>query len=227
MALTALPAHSRQISITAIAGWEADTRHQGFAMAGFMGDTPIQKRLSFAFFTAASKLYYRFPVNSVTVRADSPGAHYLGGFKYSLGHEAWVTALAGGVSRDTEYKGATIEQIRADSGASYMTELQFPLGKRMNFNVLATLNDNDDYGWSRLTLKRQITNLNYSRPWTLNAGAVGTFQGNTQHEAQLGGGLIELYHLPTKVSAAVQGGYKWDSGWGKANYGGISLSKSF
>lgn len=69
--------------------------------------------------------------------------------------------------------------------------------------------------------------MDYSRPWTFNAGIAGTFQGNFQYHAQQGGAVLEAYHIPWKADITIQGGPKWDTRWNKGAYGAILLSKQF
>lgn len=211
--------------IIPLAGWEADSNHQGFAFHGAIGDYALKNKWSLTGFLIGSYLYYRYPIPGADVKAESPGVHYLGGLKYNWSNETYASALIGGVSRDTEFKGGRIEQIRGETGVSGMAEGNVKLPEHLFFNALGTLNFEDDYVWSRFTLKRQVGNFNYAKPWVFHAGAVGTFQGNTVYEAQQGGALIEAYYIPFKVSISLQGGYKWDSSWQKGHYGSINFSK--
>ena len=213
------PAAAQAWESLSISGFESDSHRQGFAYSGAILQKPIRGKLSLSLLGMGSFLYYRYPVDSRAARVESPGVHYLAGGRYSWSKEIYLALWGGGVTRSNKILGGSPSQTRGDTGGAFQAELNFPILKRHSFNALAAYNEKDSYIWSRLTLKREFHNC--------FMGIVGTFQGNFQYKAQQGGLFLETWNLPGQISASLQGGYKWDSSWGKGGYGALNFSKQF
>jgi hypothetical protein len=217
----------RAVEIVPFSGFESDSHDQGFAMLGVGVDQRVAKNLSLSFLGMANYLYYRYRAGGQTVRAEAPGGEYLGGFKVDWRGNNYLSALGGGQRRETHYYGGNAPQTRGGSGGTAQVELNLQPLKWTTLNSIGVYVDKDAYKWSRFTLKNQLNNFDYARPWTFNGGIVGTFQGNHDYRARQGGLLAEVYHIPWMLSVAVHGGYKWDTSWGDGAYGALLIAKKF
>jgi len=210
------------------AGGEIDTRGQGFSFLGVDLTQKVYKNLSISGRFIPNFLTYRFYSGDELVRATSPGVYGVAGVKLSWGQTTF--GLFGG----TEYRYTNLSpdvkhtEPRGNTWAGLVQgEFDTWLPSRTNFNVFASFSGTDSFMYERGKIKQQITNLNFKKPNTINIG-VEEFYGRNPDFREIGvGPLLEIYHIPKKVSFAVRCGYKHDSTFGNGAYGGLEFYKGF
>lgn len=208
------------------AGGEIDTRGQGFSYLGVDLTQKVYEHLFIAGRLIPNFLTYRFHSGDELVRATSPGLYSVVGVKLSWGQTTF--GLFGGTEyrytnlspdvRHTEPRGSTLAGL-------VQGEFDTWLPSRTNFNVFASFSGTDSFAYERARIKQQITNLDFKKPNTLNLG-VEQFYGRNPDFRQVGiGPILEIYHIPRRISLAFRCGYKHDSTFGSGAYGGLEFYK--
>jgi hypothetical protein len=172
----------------------------------------------------ANWLQYEFDEDGGTTKISGPGISTRIGLKFGSGDNTF--GIGAGPSfkwRNEKFVTANGTEIEIDDsdgdGEEDGMEIGFNLGadaslnptKRDNIHAIVNYETVDEYFWSRLAYKRQITNLDWSAPWATSLGAEGIFQGNEDIKTLMFGGLLEFAHGPSHTSLMLRGGYKKSS----------------
>jgi len=199
-----------------VAGWEGDATPLGYAFltAGF--DVPTSQKSAAAIRVTGSYLYYDLsnPDSSTSVR--SPGVSLIGGPKFILGGTT-ISALVGleyrWTKRDSTYSSRRFRDISASwyegdvafvvHGLTYANLSRFTSGM-----ILLSYNGGNQYVFSRLSLKRQISNTSFKSPRSIFAGFDATLQGNQEIRTTQLGLLVEMSLMQGHLSFGLRGGVK-------------------
>lgn len=214
--------------LSSFGGGEFDGHGQGFSYLGADMTQRVYQNISLSGRVVPNFLTYKFYSGGQLVRANSPGLDTVAGVKLSWGKTAF------GVFGGAEYRHTHLNpnvqdaKVRGDTFAGVIQgEFDSWFPSRTNLSVYASFSGTDNFFYERGRIKQQVTNLDYKKTYTINAG-VEQFIGRNADFHQEGEGLIlELYHIPQKISVAVRGGFKHDSTFGNGAYGGLELYKGF
>ncbi|MCC6543877.1 MAG: cellulose biosynthesis protein BcsS [Nitrospirae bacterium] len=210
------------------AGGEIDGRGQGFSYMGMDMTQSINKTISFSGRIVPSFLTYKYYSGDRLIKANSPGISPAAGIKLLWGQS--MIGFFGGV----EFRNTTLnpdDQSASVRGSSVAGTLQGEydtwFSSRTSLNASASFSGTSNFVYERLRIKQQITNLDFNKMYTLNAG-VEQFYGRNSDFHQEGGGLIlELFQISWRTSVAVRSGLKRDSTFGSGAYGGLEIYKGF
>jgi hypothetical protein len=209
-------------------GAEFDGHGQGFAHLGLDVAQKVHPNFSLVGRVMPNYLTYKFRSEGEEVRAISPGLYTLVGVKGRWGQTS--AGLLGGVElRDTDLDpDVRSAEVRGGTAAGLVQgEFDTWLPSRTNLNFFGSFSGTDSFVYAKGTVKQQLTNLDYSRPNTVNAGVEVAWGSNPDYDMLQVGLVLELFNIPNTLSVAVRGGYKHDSTFGDGVYGGLSLYKGF
>jgi hypothetical protein len=214
--------------VSLFGGGEIDTRGQGFSMIGVDMTHKMREGFSLSARLAPNYLTYKYKSGGQLIRAHSPGIYAVGGIK--LSGEKTDLGLFGGV--EYRYTNLTPDvrsaKVRGDSFAGLVQgELEHRLSHITHLNVFGSYSATDRFFYEKAKIKRQITNLNFSKPNTIHLG-FEEFYGRNPDFRMVGGGLFfEIYNILRKLSFTLHAGYKHDSTFGSGAYGGVEFYKGF
>lgn len=168
----------------------------------------------------ANWLKYEFDEAGGTTKVSGPGISTRVGLKFGDKHTFGIGAGPSFKWRSERFIDANGNEFDIDDadndGEEDGMEIGFNVGADANLNP--TSRDNvhaivnyetvDEYLWSRLAYKRQITNLNWQAPWATSLGAEGILQGNEDVRSVMLGALLEFAHGPSRTSLMLRGGVK-------------------
>jgi hypothetical protein len=194
---------------------------------GFFGpqwNRPLNDNVKLTARAYANWLKYEFDEAGGTTEVSGPGISTRVGLKFGDRNTFGVGAGPSFKWRNETFIDASGNEIEIDDSdgdgeIDDDMEIGFNVGADANLNP--TSRDNihaivnyetvDEYLWSRLAYKRQITNLDWSAPWATSLGAEGILQGNEDITTWMFGGLVEFAHGPSRTSLMLRGGYKKSS----------------
>jgi hypothetical protein len=220
------PGFATELSL--FTGGEIDNRAQGFSYLGLDLTKKVYKNISISGRLIPNFLTYKFRSGDNTVRAISPGLYTVAGIKLSWTHTTF--GLFGGIEfRNTNLNpDVSNAAVRGNTLAGLIQgEFDTWLPSRTNLNAFASFSGTDSFLYQRARIKQQITNLDYKKPNTINAGVEEIFGRNPEFQ-QIGVGLIlEIFNIPKWFSFAIRSGYKHDSTFGNGIYGGLEFYTRF
>lgn len=223
-----LPVSVFPADLSLFAGGEIDTRGQGFSYLGVDITQKFTQNLSLAGRITPNYLTYRYRDGNHLIRAKSIGMYTVVGLKYSL-NQTTLGIFGGAEYRNTDLNpDVRTAEVRGSTWAGLIQgEFDTWLASRTNINLSASFSGTDSFFYERGRIKRQISNYEFKKPNTINLG-IEQFYGRNPDFRMAGGGLLlEVYHIPKKLSLALKGGYKHDSTFGSGGYGGLELFVSF
>jgi cellulose biosynthesis protein BcsS len=226
-------ASSRGEALESIAGWEGDSRDNGYGFAEAGTHLAITSHVMIPIGVSISYLYYHYDSAGVDIAVRSPGASLMTGLRVA-GPRGSISAMGGGElrweHRDTETPG-TVQRTRTTSGVVLQTYGDLALARRIQASEFAVYVGTGRYLLGRGTLRFQVTNADWKRPTTFYLGVEGGGQGNAESQGFQGGGLAEWILVPRQVSLGLHSGYKesWSPGWPheRGGYLGVSLYHRF
>lgn len=209
-------------------GGDIDTRGQGFAYLGLDVTQKVYENLSISGRVIPNYLTYKFRSGDDTVRANSSGIYTVAGIKLSFSQT--TLGLFGGV----EYRNTNLSpdvrsaDVRGNTFSGLVQgEFDSWLSGRTNLNIFSSFSGTDSFFYERGRIKRQITNLDFKKENTINIGMEQFYGRNPDFHMVGGGPILEVYHIPKRISFALRSGYKHDSTFGSGLYGGLELSVKF
>ncbi len=207
---------------------EIDTRGQGFSMVGVDMTHKMREGFSLSARFAPNYLTYKYKSGGRLIRAHSPGAYAVGGIKL-IGEKTYL-GLFGGV----EYRYTNLSpdvrsaEVRGDSFAVLVQgELNYRFSQATELNLFGSYSATDRFFYEKARMKRQITNLNFSKPTTIHLGFEEFYGRNPDFRMVGGGPFFEIYNIPRKLSSKLHAGYKHDSTFGSGAYGGVEFYMKF
>jgi hypothetical protein len=209
-------------------GTDFDNHGQGFAYLGGDVEQKVHPNFSLVGRLMPNFLTYKFRSEGEEVKATSPGGYALLGGK---GHWGQTSAglLAGVEIRETELdpdvRSANIRGLTA--APVVQADFDTWLPSRTNLNYFGSFSGTDSFIYQKATIKQQLTNLDYSRPNTTNAGLEFIWGRNADFEMYRAGVVLELFRIPSTLSLQLHGGYAHTTTFGSGFYGGVSFYKGF
>ena len=193
-----------------IGGFEGDTHSTGYAFLGPSYVRPLSPSLAFTARVFANYLFYEFDDGLGGTKVTSPGISTSAGLRF--GEKNWFSVQAGPSFKfrtETMTRGSgEIEESETRIGVSLGADAYINPTSHNNIHAMVNYGTEDQYIWSRVAFKEQITNRNWSGKITNFVGAEVIPQGNDQIRSILIGGLFETVFVPSSFSFVVRGGYK-------------------
>lgn len=207
-----------------IGGLEFDTEGMMYGFFGPQWNRRLNDDMGLFARAYGNWLQYEFDEPGGTTKVSGPGISTQVGLKFGDRNTFKV-----GAGPSFKWRSATftttdgtefdVEDLDDDGEVDDDLEIGFSLGADANLNptdrdnVHAIVNYEtvDEYLWSRLAYKRQITNLDWQDAWAHSVGAEGILQGNDDIRTLMFGGLVEFTHAPSRTSVMLRAGYKRSS----------------
>jgi hypothetical protein len=195
-----------------IGGLEFDTDGMLYGFAGPQWNKRLNDDMGVFARAYVNWLQYEFEENGGTTEVSGPGISTQVGLKFGDRHTFKV-----GVGPSFKWRGETFTDA---SGAETEADTDMEVGLSVgadaymnptdhdNVHALVNYDTADDYLWSRLGYKHQITNLAWQDTWAHFIGAEGIWQGNDDIKTLMLGGLVEFVHGPSSTAIMLRGGYK-------------------
>lgn len=233
---TSAPADVRPPHWEMIGGYEGDTHDVGYSFFGPGYNHPISEKVAITGRVTGRYLEYKF-ANGLggETRVTSPGFSPAIGVRFGRGTTVKFTVGYAGKREHrmiTDRLGQRVSDTRRwRSGVSLGSDLYWNLTRRDNIHAMAHFGTEDNYLWSRVGYKRQVSNFGWRDNLTLYLGAEGITQGNEDLWSNNVGGLAEVLLVPSRLSIMFRAGYKhssFDVGEDKSGpYFGVGLYKRF
>jgi hypothetical protein len=198
-----------------IAGLEFDTDGTLFGFAGPQWTRPLNDNLAVTARAYANWLQYEFEENGGTTKVSGPGLSTQVGLRF--GGRNWLRVGAGPsfTWRDQTFTNAAGAEIEGDSdmdiGLSVGADAYMNPTDRDNIHALVNYETTDEYLWSRLGYKHQISNYDWQGTWANFLGAEAIWQGNDDIRTLMLGGLVEFVHAPSSTAIMLRAGFKRSS----------------
>ena len=195
------------------AGYEGDSQDTAYAFAGPGYNHPINDNTAIVARLTFSYLTYEFANGDGTrTHVSGPGISPTVGLRFGRKDNFKVMVGPDWKRRDREVMGpADIQLSKTDEnnvGARFSADLYDDFAPHWNVHALASFGTAEDWLWTRVGVKRQLTNLNWHRPIALFLGAEGISQGNSDIRQWQAGGLAEIVHAPSSLSVMLRAGVK-------------------
>jgi hypothetical protein len=194
------------------AGFEADTHNTGYGYFGPQYSKPVTQNLALIAGGNVNYLYYEYPSGGSLTNVHSPGVSLRGGVK--IGDHNYLELGAGPSVKRRHTEVRDISNNVASSfddtlvGVNMGADLSVDPTKHNNVYGILDYSTQDDYLWSRLAYKEQVSNRDWSRKVALFVGVEGVAQGNTDVRSTQFGPLFEVVHVPSTISIMLRGGWK-------------------
>jgi hypothetical protein len=187
-----------------IGGYERDSHDASYGFFGPAYVRPIRSNLAFTARLFGHYLTYDFSDATITTNVKSRGADAAVGLRFGERHTFSVYAGPSISWRETEEvrPTQTVTQTDTRKGANVGAEAYLNPTSRSNIHALANYNTTDEYIWTRVGVKQQVT----SGKAPISLGVEGIAQGNDDIRSLQGGGLLEI--APSNASIMLRGGYK-------------------
>lgn len=157
-------------------------------------------------------LQYEFDENGGTTEVSGPGISTQVGLKFGQRHTFKVGAGPSFKWRNETFTDAAGNETEFDGdmevGVSLGADAYLNPTEHDNVHALVNYDTTDDYLWSRLGYKHQISNHGWQDTWAHFAGAEGIWQGNDDITTVMLGGLVEFVHAPSSTAIMLRAGFK-------------------
>ncbi|HEX6322348.1 MAG TPA: cellulose biosynthesis protein BcsS [Vicinamibacterales bacterium] len=198
-----------------IGGLEFDTDGMMYGFFGPQWNRPLNDNVTLTARAYANWLQYEFEENGGTTEVSGPGISTQVGLKFGDRNTFKVGAGPSFKWRGETFTDAAGNETEFDSdmevGLSVGADAFLNPTDLDNVHAIVNYDTADDYLWSRLGYKHQITNHSWQDTWTHYAGAEGILQGNDDIRTLMLGGLVEFLHAPSRTSMMLRAGFKRSS----------------
>ncbi|MBI3606345.1 MAG: cellulose biosynthesis protein BcsS [Nitrospirae bacterium] len=229
--VTVAPSAKAAVTLEGLAGWEGDGFGQGYGFVGAGAVKSVGARFALVTRLSASYLYYSFESSGIATSVTSPGVTAMTGVRTTL---AWgsVAVLGGYETRwEDRRSDAGGEETSVTGGGVLQADADLGLGRRWRGFLSANYAGAARYLFSRIAVRWQATNLEWTYPVSFFVGGEGIGQGNDESAAAQSGPFLEWMIMPQRLSIAFHGGYKdsWSPGGPhrRGAYGGLSMYHRF
>lgn len=210
--LSLLPSGARALELEGVAGWEGDTRDQGYAFATLGTAWGIKENKAFITRISGNYLYYNYHSDLSETDVTSPGVTLMGGLRLTPGNKT-ILLLGGGEVRWNKEEEKTTTGIQTveretDFSGVLQTMLDTPLAIKTRLNLLVNYDGVNQYTYGRLGLKREVYVKRGDSGYNLSLGLEGVGQGNDDIVSTQAGTFMEFYSFPLRLSLLLRGGYK-------------------
>jgi hypothetical protein len=197
-----------------VGGFEFDTHGTTYSHFGPGWTRPLNDNLAFQLRLGPSYLTYEFDSPEGRTRVRRPGFAITPGVKF--GTTNWFSVGAGPTfQRKHEtlatFDGTEFEDKDWETGLNVNGQAYLNPTDRLNVHGSASYSTNDEYLWSRLGVKRQLSNFSWGDRFTHYLGGEVMAQGNDDIRQLQVGALFELLHAPSSMSIMLRGGVKRSS----------------
>jgi cellulose biosynthesis protein BcsS len=195
-----------------MAGFEIDSRSTGYTFFGPQYRRHLNDNVSFVARAFGNYLFYEFEEDGGTTSVRAPGLSTEVGLRF--GNSNWFQVTGGpGFRRSTRrfaapFVPATTSDSEWRTGVDVGADAWVNPTNRTNLMAQAHYGTADDYLWSRLVGRRQITNYSWTDHLTHYIGGEVIGQGNEDIRSVSVGALYEFVHVPSSASIALRAGYK-------------------
>lgn len=228
-----MPSTVGAVVLEGFAGWEGDSRQNGFGFVGVGTLFAAGRHLVVPIGVSASYLYYHYDSAGSDVSVRSPGTSVMTGIRVT-GPRGSISAMGGGEGR-WEYRALGesdgAPRVRTTSGVVLQTYGDLALTRRWQASEFGVYVGAAKYSVGRAALRCQVTNLDWKNRTTYFVGLEGVRQGNAVSDAFQAGGLAEWNLVPWQLSLGLHSGYKesWSPGQIHQHgyYFGTSLYRRF
>ena len=200
------------VEIDSFGGWEGDTYEQGIGFVSLGSNLRLNKDKTLVARAMGSYLYYNFDSANSTTVVTSPGVTLMLGPRFSI-KRATVLLLVGAELRWNRMAekcsgGFTTVNTEREFGSVLQGTLDAPIHSFAWVNFMLNYGGANQYTFGRLSFKHQVSNFNDTAARTFFLGVEGIGQGNSDVITAQGGGFLEIFDSPRKVSLVLRGGYK-------------------
>jgi hypothetical protein len=226
LALAPLSGHAADVAI--FGGGEVQGHGQSYSFLGADVTQPFTESLAFGVRLIPHYLTYKYRSGGDLIEAEALGVDLAVGLKLTLG-TTYASLLAGIRARDTDLTpDVRDDDARGETiGPLVMGEFGTTLPSRTSISYFGSFGGADDFLYQKLTVKQQVTNLDYSGRNTIHVGGE-LFGGRNDDFSMIGAGpVVELYHIPYALAIAIKGGYRYDTTFGDGFYAGLFFYKGF
>jgi len=230
---TFAPRHASAGSLESVAGWEGDSHREGYGYAGIGTAIPLSHDFAVPVGISVSYLYYGYDSTGTAISVQSPGASVTSGLRVHV-PSASLT-ISGGAETRRESLNSDIAgsptRTRTTFGGVFQLYCQEELARGWEATQFGVYVGAAQYMVGRIALRRQITNLHWTKPTSFSLGLEGVRQGNRFSDAIQAGGFAEWNLLRLRMSLGAHAGYKqsWSPGYSHLGgaYLGMSLYRHF
>jgi hypothetical protein len=195
-----------------IAGLEGDTDGMLYGFAGPQWNYRLNENMGVFARAYGNWLQYEFDENGGTTEVSGPGISTQAGLKFGTRNTFKVGLGPSFKWRGETFTDANGNETELDSdmevGLSVGGDAYLNPTERDNVHGIINYDTADDYLWSRLAYKRQITNLDWQDTWAHHVGVEGIWQGNDDIKTMMLGGLVEFAHGASRSSVMLRAGLK-------------------
>jgi len=219
--------------LDSVAGWEGDSRQQGYGYAGLGAAIPLSRAIAIPGGITASYLYYHYDSTGTSVSVLSPGASLMTGLRLQTRRS--VTTVMAGAEMRWEHRELGIaggsEAERTTTGSVFQLYSQESLARRWEAVQFGVFVKAADYIVTRAAFRYQATNTDWKHKTSFFLGMEGVRQGNAYSDAAQVGGFGEWSLVPARLTCGLHAGYKesWSPGrpHDRGAYFGTSLYRHF
>jgi hypothetical protein len=192
-------------------GLDLDSHSTGYAWAGPQYQRRFNDNLGLIARAGVNYLFYEYESGLGTTKVSGPGFNTLVGMRF--GNRNWLQVGAG-PSWKRRNQQFELAGNRVDQGSEWRTGMNVGADAYVNptsrTNVMAQgqFSTEDNFMWSRLAAKQQLSNFNYTSHIANFAGAEVTRMGNEDFNSTTIGGLFEFLHVPSSMSIQLRAGWK-------------------
>jgi hypothetical protein len=198
-----------------IGGLEFDTDGMMYGFFGPQWTRPLNGDVAVFARAYGNWLQYEFEENGGTTEVSGPGISTQVGLKFGDRNTFKVGAGPSFKWRGETFTDAAGGETELDSdmevGFSVGADAYLNPTDRDNVHAIVNYDTADDYLWSRLAYKHQITNHGWQDTWAHYVGAEGILQGNDDIRTLMLGGLVDFVHAPSRTSLMLRAGFKRSS----------------
>lgn len=195
-----------------IGGVEFDTDGMLYGFAGPQWNYRLNENMGVFARAYGNWLQYEFDENGGTTEVSGPGISTQVGLKFGDRNTFKVGLGPSFKWRGETFTDANGNETELDSdmevGLSVGGDAYLNPSERDNVHAIVNYDTADDYLWSRLAYKRQITNLDWQDTWAHHLGVEGIWQGNDDIKTMMLGGLVEFAHGASRSSVMLRAGFK-------------------
>jgi hypothetical protein len=198
-----------------VAGWEGyGQRGYGFVSPSYSFDlnphpAGVVNATNYSFLLrgSGSYLYYTTPQTGGVTDVTSPGVSFGGALRLQTRRLTLTFGPSYEVRWTQDKLSAGQVTHTLEHGIMAQGDAYFQATPLTNLNGIISYEDANQYVWSRVGIKRQVTNAHFTAPRALSVGGEFTVQGNNQIRVYEGGGLFEIAFLRAHASLQFRSGY--------------------
>lgn len=201
---SALPAGAAEQEL--VGGWEGGSS-RGYLFVSPSYSFTLNQRYLFVLQTTGSYLYYALPERGGMTEVTSPGGSVSVALRLRTPRLTFTAGPGFEARRTRRVLPEDREVEETETGFNLFSNLYFQATPLVAAYAIASYGDANEYTWTRVGLKRQISNTDFSRPTAIGLGGELTVQGNDDIRVYQAGGVLELLFLRATGSLQLRAGY--------------------